>query len=108
MSEQLQFLQTDRLEVKDPIVEEVERLCKEAAPKCARILIQMAFGEVEFEPAQRVACLDTIAIAFGKRFLAGGKQAKEKDKKEELSYSTLMNALREPEATKERNVTKDN
>lgn len=94
MPEQISFLPTDKKQEKDPIVEEVERLCKEAAPKCARILIQMAFGEIEFEAAQRVACLDTIAIAFGKRFVSGGRPAKE-NKKEELSYSTLMQALKE-------------
>ena len=96
MPEQLLFLPTDKdgKQERDPIVEEVERICKEAAPKCAQILIQMAFGEIEFEAAQRVACLDTIAIAFGKRFVSGGRPMKEKDKKEELSYSTLMKALK--------------
>ena len=93
MAEQLQFLQT--MEAKDPIVEEVEKICKEAALECARTLVDMAMGKIEFEASQRVACLDVIALAYGKRFVSGGRPAREKDKKEELSYSTLVQALKE-------------
>lgn len=96
MGEQLGFLPTDRKEeIKDPIVEAVEKICKEAALECARTLVEMAMGKIEFEASQRVACLDVIALAYGKRFLSGGRPMKERDKKEELSYSDLMKTLKE-------------
>lgn len=96
MSEQLLFLPSDKVPspAKDPLVEEVEKICKEAALECARTLVDMAMGKIKFEASQRVACLNVIALAYGKMFVVG-RPAKERDAKEELSYSQLMKALKE-------------
>ena len=92
---QLNFLPTDNAEAEDPITSMVEEKCREAAVKCAQILIEMATGERETDKELRLACCDVLNIAYRTKFRSSGRPKTRQDDmdKDKAMYASLMKTL---------------
>ena len=73
MAEQMSFIEERE---KDPTVQAVEKICKDAASECAEELIAMALGRIEIDKDRRLALMNVIEIAIGTKFRLRGRPTK--------------------------------
>ena len=68
-------------------------ICKEASPKCATILTEMALGEREIDRELRLVCVEVIKLASGKTLQMKGRPPESVP----ASYGDLFSTLKDDE-----------